>query len=681
MNRKDIQILRGISVLAVVFYHADFLGFDHGYIGVDVFFVISGFLILGKIFRDLNAGKFSFTDFWGRRIRRLLPAASATILITLIGSTFFLSQPDLRIARQDAIFSSLNVVNWHYAQQNVDYWSIESVSPFLHFWSLSVEEQFYFVAPVFLCLLLLSVRSFANKRAITIVVFVGLAIASFLYMVTPQWNPSMLYFNAAFRIWEFLVGGIVAIASLQIQPVLSRVLKWTSLVGLYLVMTLEYEVVYPGSATLLPVFLTAIYLGTNDFAESRVRFTGFISKFWERIGDYSYSIYLWHWPITIFTASYLQGINLQISELSVVAKWFVVLLSIAIGWMSYRFIESPFRKTRIRTNEFPKLLVATATSIAIIFGTQNLVANADVRKVIPTPAEQVELFDAPVRDVANSDFSTIFQSLENSDLTPALNYEDLKPSLGKMITARAKIYFNGCHLEKSQTTYPETCVFGDPDSDVTVMLVGDSHAANWFAAVEKATESAGIKLLSRTKSSCGIFNMIARDDKEEFPDCLNWRENIKQEIAEVKPDLVIVSQLLSTIDYELKSATERRSYSEFKLRLVHQGLEELADIAPQVLYVHDIPKLSFEPSKCVRTFSPAECVSDRFRNEIDSTAWPSELPTNVSEVNFNDQICQPRICSTTNANYILYRDRHHLTANFSASLAPVWVQIFQRTFE
>lgn len=667
--------------MAVVFYHVDFLGFESGFIGVDIFFVVSGYLILGKIVRDLANNEFKLFNFWERRIRRLLPAAFTVVLITLLVTPLFLTQPDFVAAQRDAIFSSLNIVNWHFAIQNTNYWDINQVSPFLHFWSLSVEEQFYVFAPLALLGFWIGLKrlSQSNLQAFKIGLL-GTSAVSFLLMTVPSWSTSTLYFNSVTRIWEFTLGGVAALITNRLNKRLGNSIKLLAMFALVGTTLLPQSGNYPGTLTLIPVSLTCIFLIVDDFNAPRFQIAQLIQRFAIRIGDYSYSIYLWHWPITVFAFSFTYGADFAVGQTSIRAKLFVIATSLIAGWASYKFIETPTKKLSWNRKGLEKWLAVSVASFLVVLGAQSAIATTTAGRFLPTPAELTNSAtdSSSATFITNPDFTDIFSGVPTAVMQPATSSAELDAQIKQLLKNRAEIYRNGCHLEGEAFLYSSACEFGDSAGTKTVMLVGDSHAANWFPALNTASKISGFKMLSRTKSSCGLLDLqLSVGDGTANQSCLEWRDSIFSEIQQRQPDLLIVAQIAPlNQDLYLNSQNRQNQNQQYRASVV-QELGRLIGVTDQVLFVDDIPRLTFEPSKCLKTFAPDSCLSNRQEFEVPPTHLYKESVSNLKSVNFNDLICSVQKCSATNPSGIVFRDSHHLTEAFSRSLAPVWAHILR----
>ena len=640
--------------------------------------MISGFLILGKISRELESGTFRILNFWERRIRRLLPASFIVVLLTLLATPLFLTKPDFISTQSDAIFSSLNIVNWHFANQNTDYWSVSQVSPYLHFWSLSVEEQFYVFSPLVLIAIWYLLRKLGRPtRSAFTTMLLAISGISFVAML-PVWDSSSLYFNSFTRVWEFTLGGVTALLATRQHLKVNNALKAASIFGLIGLSLIPHSGTYPGPLTLIPVLLTCLYLWLEEFKGPKARASVYLSGFFVRIGDYSYSIYLWHWPITVYAFSYIYGADFLVGQTSISSKLFVIAASFIAGWMSFKFIETPTRSLTWNRKGFQKWIALSVASFVVILGTQTAIANTTAGRLLPSPAEVAgnkSDSDKPL-PISNQDFETIFASESVVQLQPAKSSEFLDAEINRMLRNRAEIYKNGCHLESGISEYPTSCEFGDLSSTTSVMLIGDSHAANWFPAINTAAKESNFKLLSRTKSSCGLLSIERMESPDKVSqDCLQWRRLVLQEIERAQPELVVVSQMVIRPENSNLDKAEFQDYNkQLRVELVRE-LQALSRIAKQVLFIDDIPQLSFDPKKCLETFSPDSCISNRESREVAPSYLHSENITNLKSINFNDLICAQNKCSATNSAGIVYRDSHHLTEVFSRSLAPVWVRV------
>ena len=378
--RPDIDGLRAIAVLAVILYHFKIDGFNGGLTGVDIFFVISGYLITGIIIREVAAGTFSLLHFWERRIRRIIPALVVVVAVTTVVSYFYLLLPsDFAEFGRTLMAQSAFLSNWWF-MGSIDYFSASvETMPLLHTWTLAIEEQFYLLFPLFF----IFIYPYVPKRFGLILV--GAAVLSFIYgvflvngMPTERFtipylphlwgtatNESAGFYFIIPRFWEFLVGGIIAVYSPQIKDRFTA--ETVSLIGIGTIFAgiflLKDAVPFPGLVTLIPVLGTAAVIVANSSCHTTVRaFLSFPIIVW--VGLLSYSLYLWHWPVLVF-ARYQQY---HYEQLSMSHKFFLLFGIFFLSYLTYRYVETPFRKKRYLADS-KKLYFCAALSLIALFGT------------------------------------------------------------------------------------------------------------------------------------------------------------------------------------------------------------------------------------------------------------------------------------------------------------------------
>ncbi len=358
--RADIDGLRAIAVLPVVFYHLGFNIFSGGYVGVDIFFVISGYLITSVILREVSANEFSILKFYERRIRRIYPALFALVAFTVLASAWLYDAKnflDFGKSVVAATFFYSNILFWG----ETGYFDGSAVlKPLLHTWSLAVEEQFYIFFPLTVFLV---VRFFKSKLPL---IMISIAVASFAWSIyAVGQNPEDAFYLAPMRTWELLMGSVLALNIIPMQ-VNQSLRNGLGLVGLGLILTsvVAYSdyTLFPGLAALPPTLGAAliIYSGTNGSSWTRSVLSLSPAVF---IGQISYSLYLWHWPIIVFTKYY------AINPLTIGQIVIVLLTTFVISVLSWRFIETPFREINFLTRkQIFSYAILTMTVTAVIGG-------------------------------------------------------------------------------------------------------------------------------------------------------------------------------------------------------------------------------------------------------------------------------------------------------------------------
>ena len=333
--RDDIQGIRGYALIVILLYHADVMWFPGAFLGVDVFFVISGFLITGIILRQQEAQKFSFLSFLNRRVRRLMPAAVVTIFATLIAAFFIFSSADYAALGQSALAATFSVVNILFWRQTGYFDAAVYTKPFLHYWSLSVEEQFYLIWP----LVLVASAKF-GKRAMVTAVVVSIFLISLLTadLLAFDRNPALSYFLTPFRAFEFMIGAFVAVTGVTIKGKLLRDIVYAAgiLLMLFGILAFDHHDRMPGFLSLFALFGCAMVIAAPG---SRFSFL-LMPRPIVYLGNASYSIYLVHWPITSFL-KYSIAVHLPVW-----AQVVAVVSAIPVGLALYHFVEKPFREEK-----------------------------------------------------------------------------------------------------------------------------------------------------------------------------------------------------------------------------------------------------------------------------------------------------------------------------------------------
>ncbi|MBT8493019.1 MAG: acyltransferase, partial [Deltaproteobacteria bacterium] len=342
--RPDIEGMRAVAVVLVMLYHAGIPWFSGGYVGVDVFFVISGFLITGLLVRELEATQhIDLARFYARRVRRLLPAAGFTLAAVAALTVAFLPVTRWLSVGRDIQWSALYAVNWRFAGRAVDYLTAdEAASPVQHFWSLAVEEQFYLVWPILLLVLTIAARRFARPlRSGLIIGLVAVGAPSLWWSISlTASEPGRAFFVSTTRVWELALGGGLAILTPQVRRLPARATVGLAAVGMigiiWASVTYDALTLFPGSAALVPVLgaVAVVAAGTALPANPISRVLGLEPM--KQVGAMSYSLYLWHWPLVV-AADATWG------PLSPTTGFAVVAVSVVPAWLAYRYVEHRWR--------------------------------------------------------------------------------------------------------------------------------------------------------------------------------------------------------------------------------------------------------------------------------------------------------------------------------------------------
>ncbi|THV28028.1 acyltransferase family protein [Glycomyces paridis] len=672
--RPDIQGLRAVAVLLVLLSHAGFGFFAGGYVGVDVFFVLSGFLITSLLVKEVfDTGKVSIAGFYARRARRILPAASLVTVATIAGAWLWFPITRLEAVMQDAFTVIVYVVNYRLIAQESEYLNADQMpSPFQQYWSLAVEEQFYLVWPLLLLGLLLLVkkdprRLVAAGAALAAAVLVISLVAS--VFVTEQ-APTAAYYGAHTRAWELAAGALLALS----LPVLKRTPKYLAwvlgIVGLAAIVgagVLYSEATpFPGYTAILPVVGTMLVItaGSAPGATPAARLLG--TGPFQFVGRISYSLYLWHWPVLILVPLAVDA------EPSIALNVVLILGSFALAQLSYRYVEQPVRTAKpFKSGKVWGLVVGVVCSVVSVAVVVAAVTTGPV-------AGDADDDDPPVEAI--EEVSAMELALTEG-LTLETVPEDVVEVLGGIQDDRGGVFDNGCLLPFDATEPADDCVFGDTDADTTVVLMGDSHAAQWFPAVEAIALEAGWRLVVHTKGSCPVASVTVDNDAVDgrYGECDDWRAAVLDEIDELEPAMVIVS---SSLSYDLRGVDE--GGSEEWAAGWSRAARRLVAASPNVVALTDTPRAPFDAADCLALHleEATECVFpsepamlDLDWREAEADAWERE---GIASVDTTGWFCIDGSCPAVVSDTLVYRDSNHITHQYMAVLQPLLAEALPR---
>ena len=603
MRITQIQGLRALAAILVTLFHARLV--PGGFIGVDIFYVISGYLITGLILREIEkTGTLNLANFYQRRIKRLLPT-SAFVLFSTATLAWILLPPITRDSLGRDLFAAATYVsNYLFAWWQNDYQNLNATpSPFIHYWSLAVEEQFYLVWPLFILFLARHGKK-AIFGGIAITTLSSLIFSIYLTQVAPIWA----FYSLPTRAWELGFGALLLFLPDAKKKI--RIFPWLGFFGI-LIASLEFNenTAFPGKNALLPVSATVILIATikywppvfNDLSNSRLS---------QWLGAISYPLYLWHWPALVLPSSAL-GRPLHIYE-----RFLCILLTVVLAHFTSKFIEEPFRHKKLAAKTIYRgFAVTTAFSLvaAVVIGLSG-------SSIITTRGTMSYKFD----------------------LTEVMQ----KPA----------IYGDKCHVNYGESLSGE-CTYGDKNSSKVIVLYGDSHAAQWFPALEKLANERGFKLISLTKSACSAVD-VQRPNQGAFKmaDCLKWRANSIARIAKTKPMAVITSsfQYFTPAD---RRVSRTQWWRDGQLKL----LNDLKVSTKNLIYISDTPKPLRDIPNCLASRDSSSCdTTEKTRvaiitgfEIIDPTPW----------------LCSS-YCPAIVDGSVAYRDASHISVQMSLKLLP-----------
>ncbi len=630
--RADIQALRALAITSVFAYHLWPTHFKGGFIGVDIFFVISGFLITGQLWREVEAtGRVKFSQFWARRARRLLPASLLVIAVTIVVILIFVP-PLWYLGFVDEITGSVSYVqNWVLAGKATDYLQANTAdSPFLHFWSLSVEEQFYVFWPLILGLLLLLTRAkeLVGKLSVKFAISAGLwlifvgSLAYSVYLTTTE--PELAYFSTFTRAWEFAGGALVAVifSSRELNRHLKAALLWVGLALMaYGLLKFNAHTAFPGYWAAVPTVGAMAFLLGGDSRSHLAPW--WVFKFWplKFLGDISYSLYLWHWPLIIL-APWVLHQNLTTND-----RIAIIGVALVLAWLSKQFVEDPIRFGSLAKKRSSTQLVTAAVAMLSVIGL----------------ALGGSLFAQTQVDASWSD-------------------THLNPPISKVGKDYPKIEHSVCRVQKNDFDF-SYCVKGDSNGKVLIGLFGDSHTRQYYDPIEALALAHHWRLLVASKSACPLADAATLPSAVAHISCKSWNQKLEAFIAtQPKFDLIINSTSSFVTGNFASSAA---AYKTEVQRLVARG--------DKWMVILDNPKPLATFVACVEAAGPSAATSCGLSKSHAMTPADPMAPAikglpGVTYADYTDAYCQKDFCPPVIDNNVVYRDDSHISATFSMTL-------------
>jgi peptidoglycan/LPS O-acetylase OafA/YrhL len=670
-HRADIQGLRAVAVLLVVLAHAGVGFVPGGFVGVDVFFVLSGFLITGLLLEEARAhGSVSLLEFYVRRARRILPAAALTLVATDAAALFLLNFVHARAAVVDSLNAGAFAANFHFAAIGVDYFARQTPpSPILHYWSLSVEEQFYVAWPLLLSLALFGVArrrsrgapgaQHERRRLLVVVVLAGSSLGWSISLT--QAVPATAYFSPFTRAWELGLGAAIAVAASTIErtpPAARLIMGWAGIFAVvYSAVAFSDGTPFPGAFALVPTVGTALAIvagmgsGAPRFSVGRVLSVRPMCI----VGDRSYALYLWHWPVLIITAGYAGR------DLGVGVKLGLMVAAFVLSCVSYALVENPIRH-RLRSRTATVLLVAVFT--AALLGTASASLAAIGRE--QHRFERRAAGAAPAMTAASYRFARTHGALPA--VVAAVRAARRGAPIPAPLTPRIGQLRNfpppyrppdGCILRDSSTqTTGKVCRLGRASSSRLIVLIGDSHANMWLPPILEMAWKDGWAVVPLVRLGCTPGTWVTNERG-----CRDW---YRWAIGQAGRLHASVTLLGGSIDERPGPAT-RRVVDAFL------GAARELRAAGRVVVIGDPEGLSRDPVDCLlaRHATMASCT----------TTWPSSSLAAYDEIARRAKqlgvgflptrqfVCFEDECPAAIGHTIAWMDTNHLTVRYATQIA------------
>ena len=627
--RPEIEGLRAVAAFLVVIFHV-FVGKVSG--GVDVFFVVAGFLItLILVDQVIKHGRLDPGRYFSRLAARLLPMSILVLVVVsaaiLLLAPLWYQAPWLR----QVGWSALYLENWSLAGESVEYLNKAApASPVQQFWALSIQGQFYVIWILLFALALLitrRLRGVSFTRVITWVLGITFA-ASLAYSVQMERDGSLnAYFHTGTRVWEFAAGGLLALAIMNGRRFANAFAIPAGWFGLGLLLTCGVAIGapsnFPGWAALWPVAGAVLILMSGDArCESRLSVTRLLgSKPLVWAGAFSYALYLWHWPILVF-----YRIRSGTYAVTAVPGILIIVSACVLAYVTTRLLDEGVRKRMIDGWNARRTLITSGICLAVL-----------AAMAFSTGFWRANVLAEVVGDPRTAYVSNLASAREDYPI----------------------VYRNGCVQELSNSDVV-LCTSGDPNGEKTMMLIGGSHTAHWFPAIDQIAKDRGWKLVTALKDACR-FTMVEDESAIGGPSCHDWNLSLMRLIQENPPELVVTTSTVSDGGGEF---TPNGYVDQWRL---------LNDLGVQVVGIRDTPRWMRDPVDCLWANSDDMGVCTVARDRSLAAADPAEqrgdLPPNVTLIDVDHLICTDNVCPAIIGNMVVYWDLSHLSATFAASLS------------
>lgn len=641
--RPELQGLRALACSLVVIYHV-WIGRVSG--GVDVFFVITGFLYTGQLVRAVERGALSLVTTWGRMLRRLVPTMSVVLVGCIVGGYLFMPESRWPQTIREVGASTFFLENWQLAADSVDYYAAHNTASIVqHLWSLSIQGQFYLLFPLTIAALAFVARRTGRPARRVVLVALGLigAVSLVYSVVLTAQDQTLAYFDSLTRIWEFTLGGLLGllIARVALPAWLRVVAGWAGVVALVICgVVLDVEGGFPGYLALWPVLAACLVLAAERTGSRFGADAWLSSRAMQYLGRISFPLYLWHWPALL-----LALLATHRAEPGALGGLLIVAVSLALAALTDRLVDQPMaRARRWKGAGYRSGAIAVATVLLLTFGWQAVTAARAVPSGVPGDV------DHPGATALSAGFA--YQGKPGAaPIPPAVSaYEDWVQ------------YQNDCQHPAAQPRL-ERCTWVQParPDAPTIIVIGDSHMQQFLPSVVPMARERGWRVDTLIRPGCPFST--SSDSNIGEVDCIEWNRAAIDEVLRTRPALV-VSEGSRNVRVDLTEETPPGFLEAWQIL-------GAADIP--VMAVRDNPRYEYAPASCVDNYERGAPECDVPRAELYGPTPPitrDKLPSTVSYFDLANSICGARTCDPEVGNVTVYLDDNHLTATFSATLAP-----------
>jgi peptidoglycan/LPS O-acetylase OafA/YrhL len=658
--RPDVEGLRAIAVVLVLLDHAGLAALSGGYIGVDVFFVLSGFLITGLLLREHERdGRVSLTRFYARRARRLLPAGSLVLVATVLTSYHYLGESRANRVAEDARWSALFASNFRFIQQGTDYLDAQlPPSPLQHFWSLAVEEQFYAVWPALIILLAAFARSVPLRLKLGVALTAIIAASLLWSMHQTTVNGTAAYFSPLPRACELGAGALLAIVShrlLSLPRLLGIAMSWGG-IAVIVATAFRFDAAtpFPGHAVAIPVVGTVLAVGGGTIAPGGGAETILKLVPFQWIGKLSYSLYLWHWPLLVIAAG-RAGRDLTLGQ-----NLLLCVVALGLAAATYQLLEDPVRDSTFLKSQSPVVSVALGAVLVVLsFGV------ADRMGASHAVTEKTQAYVA-----GTEEFPTTDQVIRA--VAEGVNVKSWPEQPARI---KNPAYSKECDVTRKDST-SSVCVHGDPNATRTVVIYGDSHAAMWIPPLDAIGKEAHWRVVQLTKPACPVpdFPIYSGALRREYTECERYRAFALAQLEQIRPDVVILSSAFKDVSLAIDGKSTSEGVDEAWETGLASMIDRIKPLTGRIVVVGDMAYPD-EPGIDCLTAHPGDVpacntsLDEAVYREHNTMEQRVTVEHGAEYVDVIPWLCTDDVCPAVVGGLTTHRDAYHVAENYTVWLS------------